>query len=59
MGVINEQHLQLKMTAQQQEKCTDKVSLILSMGLEFGTVGIDGLPTQVKNTGCGKIIKVF
>lgn len=59
MGVIDEQHIQVKMTAQQQKKCTDKVSVFLSMGLEFGTVGIDGLPTQVKYTGCGKVLKVF
>jgi hypothetical protein len=37
---------------------TDKVSLVLSMAIEFGKVGFTGQPQEVKYAGCGKVIKV-
>lgn len=36
----------------------ESVSLVLSVGVEFGNVGLDGLPSPVKYTGTGKIMDV-
>jgi hypothetical protein len=35
---------------------SNDVILILTVGVEFGTIGIDGKPILVKYAGCGKII---
>ena len=34
------------------------VTLVLSVGLEFGKQGVDGNPEVVKYAGCGKILRV-
>ncbi|MEI7676466.1 MAG: hypothetical protein WCJ03_06785 [Bacteroidales bacterium] len=36
----------------------DSVTLLLTMGLEFGKQGPDGKPEGVKYAGCGKILRV-
>lgn len=38
---------------------TTQTSLLLSVAIEFGTLGIDGLPAPVKYAGCGKVLKVI
>ena len=35
---------------------TDDVTVLLSMGIEFGTVGFGGVIEPVKHAGCGKIL---
>ncbi len=35
---------------------TDPVTLILGIGIQFGTIGPDGKPDMVKYAGCGKIL---
>ncbi len=35
---------------------TDNDTLILSIGVEFGTIGLDGKGEAVKYSGCGKIV---
>ncbi|MDP4270635.1 MAG: hypothetical protein Q8909_10980 [Bacteroidota bacterium] len=37
----------------------DCVSLILSVGIEFGTTGVTGQPVEVKYAGSAKVISVF
>ncbi len=36
----------------------ERTSLILGIGIEFGTVGVDGLPMAVKYAGCAKVVGV-
>ena len=36
----------------------EEVTLVLTIGLEFGKVGTDGKPTPVKYAGCGKVLMV-
>jgi hypothetical protein len=36
---------------------TDDVTVLLSMGIEFGNVGFGGVIEPVKHAGCGKILK--
>ena len=35
---------------------TDEVTLVVSIGVEFGKVGFTGLPEEVKYAGCGKVM---
>jgi hypothetical protein len=35
---------------------TDDVTVLLSMGIEFGNVGFGGVIELVKHAGCGKIL---
>jgi len=35
---------------------TDNVTVLLSMGVEFGNVGFTGTPVEVKYAGCGKVL---
>jgi len=35
---------------------SDDVSLVLSMAIEFGKVGLTGAPEEVKYAGCGKVV---
>lgn len=37
---------------------TDKVTVLVSLAVEFGNVGFTGEPTEVKYAGSGKILKV-
>ena len=37
---------------------TDDMTLLLGIGLEFGTVGFGGGIVEVKRAGCAKIVKV-
>ena len=45
------------MTDNQKSRLTDSVSVILSMAVEFGTIGITGEPVEVKYAGSGKVLK--
>jgi hypothetical protein len=57
-NVIENSSLFVQMPESQQALLTDEVSVILSIGVEFGDVGFTGMPQQVKYAGCGKIIAV-
>ena len=46
------------MTDAQRVMLTDEVSVILSIGVEFGMVGFTGEPVEVKYAGSGKVLKV-
>ncbi len=55
-GIQNEQAITVQMTEQEQALVTDEVTVLVSMGIEFGTVGFTGEPVEVKYAGCGKVI---
>jgi len=57
-GIQNEQTLTVQMTEKEQALVTDEVTVLVSMGIEFGTVGFTGEPVEVKYAGCGKVLKV-
>jgi hypothetical protein len=56
--IVEEQTLTAQMSDRQLEKLTDNVSVILSIAVEFGTIGFTGAPVEVKYAGCGKVVKV-
>ncbi len=56
--VVGEQVLVAQMTEAQKAMLTEDVSLILSIGVEFGTIGFTGQPQEVKYAGSGKVMKV-
>ena len=45
------------MTEAQLTLLTDEITVLLSMAVEFGTVGIDGETVEVKYAGCGKVLE--
>lgn len=58
-AIVEEQQLKVTMTEQQKSRLTDSVSVVLSMAVEFGTIGITGEPVEVKYAGSGKVMKCF
>lgn len=56
--IVEEQTLTAQMTERQLAKLTGNVSVILSIAVEFGTIGFAGAPVEVKYAGCGKVVKV-
>jgi hypothetical protein len=57
-GLIPEQTLTVRMEENEQKALTEDVSVVVSMGIEFGTVGFTGQPVEVKWAGSGKVLKV-
>jgi len=57
-AIVEEQQLVVSMTDNQKSRLTDNVSVILSIAVEFGTIGIVGEPVVVKYAGSGKVLKV-
>ncbi len=56
--IIDEQQIGVSIYEELQSKLTDDVSLILGVGVEFGKVGFDGNPVEVKYAGCAKVLGV-
>jgi len=56
---VNEHTLTVRMTDVQAAHLTDEVSLMLSIGVEFGMVGFTGEPVEVKYAGSAKVLKVM
>ncbi len=56
-AIVDEQQLVVQMSDNQKSRLTDSVSVILSMAVEFGTIGITGEPVEVKYAGSGKVLK--
>lgn len=56
--IINAQTLTAAMTEKQTQLLTDTTTLLVSIGVEFGTIGFDGKPTEVKYAGSAKVLKV-
>lgn len=57
-AIVDEQQLVVSMNDKQKSRLTDNISVILSMAIEFGTIGITGEPVEVKYAGSGKVLKV-
>ena len=57
-GIFAEQSMIVQFTDEIIAECTDDMTLLLGIGLEFGTVGFGGGIVEVKRAGCAKIVKV-
>jgi len=57
--IIENQELTLVFEEKFREKLTGDISLLLSVGVEFGTVGFGGKIETMKRTGAAKIVAVF
>lgn len=57
-AILPEQTLTIDMGEARRALLTDEVSVLLSIGVEFGTVGITGEAVEVKYAGCGKVLAV-
>jgi hypothetical protein len=57
-SVIEAQKLILKPDINQIANLTDDVSLVLSIGVEFGKAGLDDMPVEVKHAGGAMILGV-
>jgi len=55
-SIVPEQILTVQMTEKQQTMLTDDITVLLSMAVEFGNVGILGDTEAVKYAGCGKVL---
>lgn len=56
-AIVEEQQLVVSMTDKQIARLTDSVSVVLSIAVEFGTIGFTGEPVEVKYAGSGKVLK--
>jgi hypothetical protein len=57
-NVLKEQSIQLQLNEELREFLSENVSIIVSIGIEFGRVGFGGEIVEVKNAGCSKIVVV-
>ena len=55
-GIVSEQTMSVQMTEEQQSLLTDEITVLLSMAVEFGTVGTLGDTEAVKYAGSGKVL---
>jgi len=56
--ILPTQTLTVQMSEKQIVMLTDDISVLLSMAVEFGTVGFTGEPVEVKYAGSGKVLGV-
>ena len=57
--IIPEQTMTVQMTPAQQAMLNDTITVVLSVGVEYGTVGYTGETVEVKYAGCGKVLAVI
>jgi len=57
-AIVPEHLMTVQMSDALQAKLTDEVSVLLSVAVEFGTVGFNGETVEVKYAGCGKVMAV-
>lgn len=57
--IISESELTVEIPPYFKDKITEKITFILSMGIEFGNVGFGGKIEGVKRAGCSKILAVL
>lgn len=57
-NLLQEQEFDVELGDEFKSICTEDVSLVLSVAIEFGKVGFTGQPQEVKYAGCGKVLKV-
>ncbi|MHB9056741.1 MAG: hypothetical protein ACYC2P_11410 [Paludibacteraceae bacterium] len=54
--IMQESTLEISLDNSLMLALTDEVTLIVSIGIEFGKVGFTGQPQEVKYAGCGKVM---
>jgi hypothetical protein len=54
--IVPEHAMTVQLTEAQQALLTDDITVLLSVAVEFGTVGFGGETVEVKYAGCGKIL---
>ena len=57
-GVFDEQQTELIIPHREEQTINEYISLVLCVGIEFGTLGNDGKPVEVKYAGAAKILSV-
>jgi hypothetical protein len=57
--IVPEQTMTVQMTPAQQAMLNDTITVVLSVGVEYGTVGTTGETVEVKYAGCGKVLGVI
>jgi hypothetical protein len=57
-AVVPEQTLSVQLNDSLVLELTDDVSVLLSMAIEFGNIGMTDEPVEVKYAGCGKVLVV-
>jgi len=55
-SIVPEQTLTVKLNDSLVAKLTDDVTVLLSMAIEFGNIGMTDEPVEVKYAGCGKVL---
>jgi len=55
-SIVPEQTLTVELNDSLVEELTDDVSVLLSMAIEFGNIGMTDEPVEVKYAGCGKVL---
>jgi len=58
INILPEQVMNVQFDEQFKALLTDDVTLLLSIGVEFGNVGFGGEIVEVKRAGCGKVLAV-
>ena len=54
--IVPEQTMTVQLSEAQQALLTDDITVLLSVAVEFGTVGFAGETVEVKYAGCGKVL---
>jgi len=57
-SIVPEQVLKVQLNDSLVAELTDGVSVLLSMAIEFGNIGMTDEPVEVKYAGCGKVVAV-
>ena len=57
-SIVDSQTIAVQLSDRQIDMLTDDVSVVLSLAVEFGMVGFNLEPVEVKYAGCGKVLKV-
>jgi len=57
-NILKEQSMVVQLNEELNEFMTENVTLVLSVGIEFGKVGFGGEIVEVKHAGCAKIVAV-
>ena len=57
-SIVPEQTLTVQLNDALVAELTDDVTVLLSMAVEFGNIGLTDEPVEVKYAGCGKVLAV-
>ena len=57
-SVVQEHQITVQLDRKAAELLTDSVSVVLSMGIEFGTAGYTDEIVAVKHAGCGRVLAI-